>query len=132
VGGRGAGLDLTRTYNSEAAAKGTTGAFGYGWTSSYSDYLELIRLVEVGKPGEWAELRLHQAAGSTVTLIYHTRTGTSEAVGSQDRLRVVEGEGAIVTLPDQTKDKFSCACSVHAQLESVTDRDGNATSLFIW
>jgi RHS repeat-associated protein len=125
VGGRGVGLDLTRTYNSQAASK--RGAFGYGWASSFSDYLELVRVVEVGFPTEWMELRLHQATGSTVTLIYHVHTGVSEAVGSQDHLSV--GEEVIVTLPNQTKYKFACACSTHARLESVTDRDGNTTTL---
>src|SRR5438445_960877 len=39
VGGRGVGLNLTRTYNSQAAAEGTKGAFGYGWSNSFSDHL---------------------------------------------------------------------------------------------
>src|SRR5262249_662935 len=32
VGGRGVGLALTRTYNSQAGAEGAKGPFGYGWT----------------------------------------------------------------------------------------------------
>ena len=39
IGGRGVGLDLTRTYNSQAGAEGVKGVFGYGWTSSFSDHL---------------------------------------------------------------------------------------------
>ena len=34
IGGRGVGLDLTRTYNSQAAAQGVLGIFGYGWSNS--------------------------------------------------------------------------------------------------
>jgi hypothetical protein len=37
IGGRGVGLDLTRTYNSQASAEGIKGIFGYGWSSSFSD-----------------------------------------------------------------------------------------------
>ena len=39
IGGRGVGLDLTRTYNSQAGAEGAKGLFGYGWTSSFGDRL---------------------------------------------------------------------------------------------
>jgi YD repeat-containing protein len=129
VAGRGVGLDLTRTYNSEAAAKEKKGAFGYGWSSSFTDYLAFTRLVEVGQPSEWEELQLHQATGATVTFIHHMHTGVNEALGSQDRLLLGEGEGAIITLPDQTKYKFASTPSLHTRLESVTDRDGNTTTL---
>jgi hypothetical protein len=39
IGGRGVGLALGRTYNSQAAAAGDKGVFGYGWSSSFSDHL---------------------------------------------------------------------------------------------
>ncbi|MFL5912917.1 MAG: LamG-like jellyroll fold domain-containing protein, partial [Gaiellaceae bacterium] len=40
VGGRGLGLQLMRTYNSQVAATATSaGRFGYGWSGSYSDHL---------------------------------------------------------------------------------------------
>lgn len=63
VGGRGVGLDLARTYNSEAAAKGKKGAFGYGWSSSFSDHLEVVSVQEIGSPSEFDELRLYQPMG---------------------------------------------------------------------
>ncbi len=36
IGGHGSGLDLTRTYNSQAAQEKQKSMFGYGWTGSYS------------------------------------------------------------------------------------------------
>ena len=58
VGGRGVGLGLTRTYNSQAGAEGTKGIFGYGWSSTFSDHLNLEK--------ETSKATLHQADGSTV------------------------------------------------------------------
>jgi Domain of unknown function (DUF6531) len=65
VGGRGVGLDLTRTYNSQAAAAGTHGPFGYGWSSSFSDHLVLEKTSKLAT--------LNQAEGSTVP--FAERTG---------------------------------------------------------
>ena len=41
VGGRGPGLEMTRTYNSQlAATEEEPGPFGFGWTGSYGDWIE--------------------------------------------------------------------------------------------
>jgi RHS repeat-associated protein len=128
VGGRGVGLDLTRTYNSEAAAKGKKGAFGYGWSSSFSDHLEVVSTNEIGSPSEFDELRLYQADGATVTFIYHIKTGVAEAIGSQDKLRHAAGE-FIVTFPSQIEDTFFDESLDPGKLKSVADRDGNVTVL---
>jgi Domain of unknown function (DUF6531) len=67
VGGRGLGLRLTRTYNSQLSAKQTEhGSFGFGWTGSYSAHLELNY--------QGREAIVHQDNGSTVTF---TRGGSS-------------------------------------------------------
>jgi RHS repeat-associated protein len=129
VGGRGVGLDLTRTYNSQAGAAGVKGIFGYGWSSSFSDHIELVRLEEVGKSSEWAELRLYAANGSTATFIDHVHGVIEGPAGTQDRLRSTESvytSPLTLTLPDQTEEKFSSGAH---RLESVTDRDGNVTTL---
>ena len=47
IGGRGVGLDLTRTYNSQAGAEDVKGVFGYGWTSSFSDHLVVNKTSKV-------------------------------------------------------------------------------------
>jgi RHS repeat-associated protein len=41
VGGRGPGLAARRTYNSQLAAVGGEGSFGWGWTSAYEDKIEI-------------------------------------------------------------------------------------------
>ncbi len=61
IGGRGVGLDLTRSYNSQAAAAGEHGMFGYGWSSSFSDHFVVDESSKL--------TTLHQANGSTVAFI---------------------------------------------------------------
>lgn len=118
IGGRGVGLSLARTYNSQAAAAGEHGAFGYGWTSSFSD-----RLV-VEKTSKTATL--HQASAGTVPFV-ETSEGTFTAPSwSSDTLTGNSTTGYTVTLPNQVKYKFAGSTG---RLESVTDRNGNATTL---
>src|SRR5262249_11710033 len=41
LGGRGPGLHITRSYNSQAAVEAKeAGAWGYGWSGPYSSHLE--------------------------------------------------------------------------------------------
>jgi RHS repeat-associated protein len=117
IGGRGVGLDLTRTYNSQAAAAGTSGPFGHGWSSSFSDHLAL-------EPGE-KRATLYQANGSTVPF---TESGASfiAPAWTQDTLSGSAEAGYTLTLADQTKFKFAGASG---RLESVSDRNGNVTTL---
>jgi Domain of unknown function (DUF6531) len=59
VGGLGVGLDLVRSYSAQAAAKASSpGAFGYGWTNSFSDHLT--------SEESGSKLTLTQSDGSTV------------------------------------------------------------------
>jgi RHS repeat-associated protein len=119
IGGRGVGLNLTRAYNSQAAAAGEHGAFGYGWTSSFSDH------VVVNETAKTAVV--HQADGQ---LINFTKTGESTFVATggatQDTLSGTAGTGYTLTQPTQIKYSFAGSSG---RLESVTDRDGNATTL---
>jgi RHS repeat-associated protein len=117
VGGRGAGLDLTRTYNSQSATAGVRGIFGYGWTSSLSDHLIL-------------EPALHLvllATASGATLPFSESGGSFTAPpSSQDKLSGSPEAGYTLTLPDQTQMKFQ---GLSGRLETVTDREGNETKL---
>jgi RHS repeat-associated protein len=115
VGGRGVGLDLVRTYNSQAGAEGSKGVFGYGWSSSFSDHLSI----------ETTKATLHQAHGATVAF---TEIGGSYSAPawSQDKLSGSKEAGYTLTYPDQTQYKFS---GTSGRLENVTDRNGNATTL---
>jgi RHS repeat-associated protein len=118
VGGRGVGLELARTYNSQAAANGVKGVFGYGWTSSFSD-----RLV-VEKASKTAVL--HQAEGSSLSFAEGSGGTFTAPVWTQDILTGTEATGYTLTLADQIKYKFAGSSG---RLESVTDRNGNATTL---
>ena len=94
IGGRGVGLDLTRTYNSQAGAEGVKGIFGYGWTSSFSDHLVVEKTSK--------KATLHQANGSTVAV--HRRGGESFTAPnwSQDTLSGSKRSGYTLTLANQT------------------------------
>lgn len=77
VGGRGVGLDLSRAYNSQAAAAGVKGLFGYGWTSSFSDHLILEPALHI--------VSLVTASGATVPFSESGGSFTAPA-SSQDKL----------------------------------------------
>jgi RHS repeat-associated protein len=117
IGGRGVGLDLTRTYNSQAAAAGTHGPFGYGWTSSFSDHLVLEPASHLAT--------LVQADGSTVVFTEGSGESFTAPAWTQDILSGSSSSGYKLTLEDQTVYRFSGT----GRLESVTDRNGNATTL---
>ncbi len=118
VGGRGPGLHMTRTYNSQLAAQQSeAGPFGYGWTGSYSAH------VVVNAEAEKATV--YQDNGSTVTF-HLTSSGTYVSPGPWVQATLVkEGTGYLYTLPDQTKLAFNSS----GQLTSETDRNGNAITL---
>jgi len=118
IGGRGVGLDLARTYNSQAAAEGIKGAFGYGWTISFSDHLVVNKTSKV--------TTLYQADGSAVPFTEETGGAFKAPVWTQDILSGTEAGGYTLTFANQVKDKFAGSSG---RLESVTDRDGNATTL---
>ncbi len=117
IGGRGVGLDLSRTYNSQAAAAGSKGIFGYGWSSSFSDHL-------VSEPVSHA-VTLVEASGSTVAFSEGSGESFTAPEWSQDILHGSSSSGYILTLENQTVYKFSGT----GRLESVADRNGNATTL---
>jgi RHS repeat-associated protein len=115
VGGRGVGLDLTRTYNSQAGAAGVTGSFGPGWSSSFTDHL----VIEAGKA------MLYQGNGSTVSFTESGGSFTPPA-WSQDSLSGNSVAGYSLILANQVKYQFEGSSG---KLQSVTDRNGNQTTL---
>ena len=117
VGGRGPTLRLTLTYNSLLAVKqATAGPFGFGWTGSYSAYLEL--------KSEGKEAIVHQDNGSTVTF---TRSGEawSAPSGLVEATLASEGSGYVYTLPNQTTLHFNST----GGLTSEVDRNGNTLTM---
>ena len=116
IAGRGVGLSLTRYYNAQAAAKGEHGAFGYGWSNTFSDHLVYNEGTKTAT--------VVQANGSTVAF-NQAGSAWQTPAWTQDKLTGNSSEGYTLTLADQTVYKFSAA----GQLESVADRNGNTTSL---
>ncbi len=118
IGGRGVGLTLSRTYNSQAAVAGTKGIFGYGWSSSFSDHLVLEKTSKQAK--------LVQADGSTIAFSEGAGESFTGPAWTQDTLSGSSSSGYTLTLENQTVYKFNGSTG---RLESVTDRNGNATTL---
>jgi YD repeat-containing protein len=117
VGGRGPGLRLTRTYNSQLAAKQTSpGPFGYGWTASYSTHLEVS--------AELGQATVYQDDGSTVRFLLSGEQWVPSGPLVQATL-VKEGTSYLYTPSDQTTLHFNSA----GQLTSETDRNGNALTM---
>lgn len=118
VGGRGIGLNLTRTYSAQAAVAATSaGSYGYGWSASFGDRLS----VEEGG----AKVALARGDGSTVPFTRVAGTTYSGPVWSQETLSGSPEAGYTFTTLDQTRYRFSGA----GRLESITDRNGNETTL---
>ena len=118
IGGRGVGLDLSRTYNSQAAVAGEKGIFGYGWSSSFSDHL-------VSEPAHHT-VELVEADGSTITFTEGAGETFTAPAWTRDTFSGSSSSGYALTLEDQTVYRFNGSTG---RLESVTDRNGNATTL---
>jgi RHS repeat-associated protein len=122
VGGRGPGLKLRRTYNSQLAAKQTAaGPFGYGWTGSYSAHIIFGHTCE-SCATETATV--YQDNGSTIYYEYLNEQWVAAAPLVEATL-VKEGTSYIYTLPNQIKLEFSSA----GQLTKEIDRNGNAVTV---
>jgi YD repeat-containing protein len=121
IPGRGIGLQLERTYNSQDAAAGYHGAFGYGWSWTFGASLSFHTSTNDGVKTETKTVK--QGNGSTA--VYTTTEGhTTTAPGVEATLKRV-GSHYIFTLPNQTQFRFSGG----GQLESETDRNGNTTTV---
>jgi RHS repeat-associated protein len=117
VGGRGPGLKLTRTYNSQLAAKqGSPGAFGFGWTGSYSAHMEGSE--------ETGRAVIYQDDGSTVRFVLYN--GRWLPLGPLVQATLAkEGSGYVYTLPNETALHFNSS----GQLTSEVDRNGNSVTM---
>jgi RHS repeat-associated protein len=118
IGGLGVGLGLTRTYSAQAAATAVSpGSFGYGWTASFSD-----RLVS---EEEGERITLLSPDGGTVPFTKGGESTFKAPSWSQDTLSGSSEAGYTLILPSQVEEAFSGT----GKLESVTDRNGNETTL---
>ena len=114
LGGRGPALHVTRTYNSEAAAEGKTGVWGYGWSGPYSARLEF------GEAGAVTVVQ-ENGAGAVFNLVEGKYTPGAWVQATL----VKEGENYVFTLPSQEKLKFNS----EGWLTEVKDRNGNALTI---
>ena len=122
VGGRGLGLNLTRTYNSQLAAKQTAhGPFGFGWTSSYSASLK----IGSGCGGCREVATVTQENGSTVRFFRYGIGSWAPYNSLVEATLVNDGSDYLYTLPNQTELLFNSA----GQLIEEADRDGNALTM---
>jgi RHS repeat-associated protein len=120
LGGRGIPLGMTRTYNAQAAAtQKTHGLFGYGWSASYAEHLNIN--------SEEGLVTVVQANGSTATFVGTPGlTGELTAPGWVQATLVRNESGTYTyTLPSQRTYLFSSA----GLLLSETDRSGNTTTM---
>jgi RHS repeat-associated protein len=118
VGGRGVGLDLTRTYSAQAAAvAGAPGAFGYGWAATFSDHLA----VEEGG----AKVTLIRDNGSTIPFTRTSGTAYAGPAWSQETFAGSPEAGYAFTSHDQSEYRFSGS----GRLEAIRDRNGNETTV---
>jgi YD repeat-containing protein len=119
VGGRGPGLELARTYNSQLAVaqaeRGKRGPFGYGWTSSYSAHLAIGAGQAFVRQDDGSTVSFVEGEGGHFTAVSPLVQATLERVGSN----------YLYTLPDQTVLTFN----EEGVLTSETDRNGNTITL---
>jgi RHS repeat-associated protein len=118
VGGRGLGLQAVRTYNSQSAAAATTaGAYGYGWTGSYSDHLVVN--------STYRTATVHHANGSTVVFSDYGAGDYRAAPWVQSTLARNADGTFTFTLPSQVRMRFAS----DGKLLDQRDRNDNATTM---
>ena len=123
IGGRGLGLKLTRTYNSQLATKMTSpGSFGYGWTGPYSAHMTFGKFCNESSCVETATV--HQDDGSTVQFELASN-GTYVAGSWVQATLVKEGSSYIYTLPNQSTLHFNST----GELTSEADQANNTTTI---
>ncbi|MFL6387111.1 MAG: DUF6531 domain-containing protein [Terriglobales bacterium] len=124
IPGFGGGIGLSRTWNSLFALAGppnVTGMFGDSWRSTYE---ELIQQTDT------STLRYWRGDGNAWDFTFVAGTGYLLSKPSDEHASLVYDSGAgvvTVTFKDGTVKRFDSAHNY--SLTSITDRNGNATSL---
>jgi RHS repeat-associated protein len=128
VGGRGPGLKLTRTYNSQFAAvmghAGTHGPFGYGWTGPGTAHLMFPETCWGREKCEKFGVDVYEEDGGGVYFSGKSGGPYTPAPLVQATL-AKEGTEYVYTLPNRSKLKFNSS----GQLVSRTDANGNAVTI---
>ncbi len=131
VGGRGPGLRVARTYNSQRAAiqgrESIPGPFGYGWTGPATAHLSFPEACWRNETGSFCEktgVDVYEENGGG-TYFEGAPGGPYTAAPLVQATLVDEGGTFIYTLPNHTKLAFSGS----GQLLSRTDRNGNTIAV---
>lgn len=114
--GRGAGLNVSRTYVSSLA--GQDGLFGYGWSSTYG--------VNLTSDAATGDITVHQEDGSTIAFAPTTGFGLAP-VQPRELATLVNHTNGSYTLT--RKDRTVLTFNATGQLVSVSDLNGNTTTL---
>ena len=119
VGGRGLGLALTRVYNSHAAAAASSpGAFGYGWSAAYREYVQTDSITGM--------VTVHHADGSTARFAPNGDGTYSATAAFVQATLAKNADGSFTyTLPNRRSFHFDSS----GRLQSEADRNANATTL---
>jgi RHS repeat-associated protein len=119
VGGPGVTLSQGRTYSSQAAVAQTApGAFGFGWSATFRDWLAL--------PSGTDDVIVHQDNGSQARFSLNDEDGSySSNSYVQATLKQLSGGNFEYLLPSRLKLTFSD----QGRLLSETDANGNTTTL---
>jgi RHS repeat-associated protein len=116
--GRGPALQVTRSYNSQAAvAAKEAGPFGFGWSGPFGAHLVVGKEIATVYQGNGAAAVFY-LAGGTYSPAPWVQAGLIKEV-------VEAKEFYVFTLPDQEKLKFNA----EGKLIEVKDRNGNALTL---
>jgi RHS repeat-associated protein len=114
VPGRGISLSLTRTYNSLLA--GTSGPFGFGWSSSYTMSLTI-------DPS--GNVTVHQENGSTI--LFNPNGSGGYIAPPRVLANLVKNSDGSYTLTRRQRQKFTFSAA--GALTAETDLNGYTTSL---
>jgi YD repeat-containing protein len=125
IGGRGPGLALTRTYNSQLAANQPEhGPFGFGWTGPYSAHLKVASRCRGIYCGE-SVATVTQNNGSTVRFERYADEPWKPIDPLVQATLAGEGTSYVYTLPNQSKLTFNGS----GQLTKEAERNGNSITL---
>lgn len=118
IGGRGVGLNLTRTYNAQDAVYASApGAFGYGWSATFREHLTINSALD--------EITVHHSNGASAFFHHVDGEGYVAPAWVESQLtKNGSGEYDYLT-PDQRVFHFSAS----GRLLSVADRNGNTATL---
>jgi YD repeat-containing protein len=124
VGGRGLGLNLTRTYNSRAGVGmkvSEHGPWGLGWSGPYSAHMKVEKFCRICVE----DASVYVNNGSSVRFVRYEHSPW-EPFGALAQVKLIhEGSSFVYTLPNQSKMTFNEL----GELTMESDRNGNVTTL---